>query len=507
MVFVSAMMAWQVTHTEILFADGLRYIAQAKEIDRGHGPSAVRRAVDHPLYPMAIAGGRRALGLPDDPESWQAAAQIASALAGVLLVVPLYLIARRFFGRSGAWIGVGLVYLVPVPPRVLGDALSEGAFLLFWSWGVWAALCFLKEGSTRWLSLSMGLGGIAYLARPEGLLLPLALAAVLLISPAWAVTRLPARRWWNAWLLLGVAAALALGPFVAFKGGIGTKPAVARLLGLAPVSRPDAVERERPLDPGQSTAVTVALAARATSQAVRDAVTLPLLPLSALGVAATFRRRGRADARSWLFLGVIFLGSALALIRLHATGGYCTPRHALLLALPLLAAAGAGIRSCASLVLHQARLGTGQPPRRLASVVTAGALLALACGNAVPILAPLNAGKGAYRDAGQWLRRESDPTDRVVDVTGWALFHGDRRGYTFADLHAAGADPVLRWVVVRDAHLSGPWGYCEHLRGLVRGATLVARFPSDRRRGASRVSIYRRESPLETRANGGPERR
>ena len=50
-----------------------------------------------------------------------------------------------------------------------------------------------------------------------------------------------------------------------------------------------------------------------------------------------------AEARVRLFLGCIFAGSVLALVRLHATCGYCTPRHAMLLGLFLIPAAAAGL--------------------------------------------------------------------------------------------------------------------------------------------------------------------
>src|SRR5208337_1599465 len=64
-------------------------------------------------------------------------------------------------------------------------------------------------------------------------------------------------------LLLIAGPLLVAGPFVALKGGIATKPAVARLLGLAARSSAMAVERERPLDPGQSTLTTYVVAGRA----------------------------------------------------------------------------------------------------------------------------------------------------------------------------------------------------------------------------------------------------
>jgi len=504
--FAASVLAWKVGHTEILFADGLRYINQAQRVQRGEGPSAVRQAVDHPLYPLAVLAAWKGLGLPDNPDGWQLAAQGVAAVSGVLLVLPLYRIARRLFGGSGAWLGVALVYLTPVPTRVLADTLSEATFLLFWSWGVWAALRHLRGGSTRWLAVSMVLGALAYLVRPEGLLLPLAMGATLGLSPFLRVTRLPASRWLRAVGFLAVGGAVTVGPFVAFKGGIATKPAVARLLGLAPPSRPDAVERERPLDPDQTRAQTVGLAARGAFQSVRDALTVPLLPFAALGVGATLRRRWAVDARGWLFLGVVFGGAFLALMRLHATGGYCTPRHALLAALPLFAAAGAGFRTLAAALARAGRRGATRPWFRPAAACLA-LVAACAAWNAGAVLSPLNQGKGAYRDAGRWLADHTAAGERVVDVTGWSIYYGGRRGYTFADLHEAPGDPAVRWVVVRDAHLTGPWGYCERLRGMVRGATRVARFPDGPRAGASRVSVFEVPRPeASTAAGPGPER-
>jgi hypothetical protein len=153
---------------------GLRHIEQARQLDRGDWHDGLRRAVDHPLSPLAIAGVHRVLRLADRPLDWQAAAQGASLLAGMLLAIPLYLSAPALFGGSGAWLACLLVYLAPLPAHVMADGLSESTVLLFWTWGLWAAL-FLKAGSLSWLALALGFGGLAYLSRPEGLLLPAAL--------------------------------------------------------------------------------------------------------------------------------------------------------------------------------------------------------------------------------------------------------------------------------------------------------------------------------------------
>src|SRR5690606_34864403 len=97
-----------------------------------------------------------------------------------------------------------------------------------------------------------------------------------------------------------------------------------------------------------------------------------------------------------------------------------------------------------------------------------------------PALAePLNAPFRGYRMAADWLAAKAEPGATVVDATGWALFYASRDGYTFANLHLAPGDPAARYVVARENHLYGPWGYCKMLYSLVKGRQPVAVFPED----------------------------
>ena len=262
----ASLLTWLAMHTEVMFADGIRYVAAARAIDQGSWHEVLTRAEDHPAYPLTIAAAHRLLG-GTFPEDWQAAGQAASVAAGVLLVIPVYLFALELYGAQAAWLACVLFYTVPLTGHVLADVLSEGTFLLFWTSGCWTALRFLRHGSLSWLLASVGLAALAYLTRPEGILLPVALAgtmALVVLSPS---LRLPWPVWRRAVLFLVVGPLLLAGPYVVAKGGIGTKPAVSRLLGLASRSHALAVERERPLDPDQSAVTTYRMAARAAALA------------------------------------------------------------------------------------------------------------------------------------------------------------------------------------------------------------------------------------------------
>lgn len=481
-------LAWKADRAAIVFADSLRYIGQARQIDAGGGAEALLRAIDHPAYPLAIVAAHRMIG-GAGPDAWQLAGQAASVAAGTLLVVPLYLVALEMFGGATAWLAVVLAFLVPITGQVMGDALSESTFLLFFFAGVWTALRFLHAGGFGWLPPTIGLAALAYWVRPEGILLPTALVATLALIPLLRATRMLWSRWWAAVGFLVIGPALLVAPIVASKGGISTKPAVGRFFGTVAHSAPSAVERQRPLRPDQTATETYVLATRAMAIAVRDSVTIPLLPLALLGFVFAWPPGERS--RLWVFLTVVMVAWALALVRLFATGGYCTPRHALILAYPLIASAAFGLGRGLQAIAIPGRW-VGQPGERF-RIGPIGLLLALAgltAMNHAELVTPINGQFAGYRGAAGYLEANVPEGSKVVDVTGWSLFYGDRPGYTFANLVEARGDRELTRVVVRDSHLNGPWEYCDRIKQLIGDRKPVAQFPEHPEPKQSIVFVY-----------------
>jgi hypothetical protein len=488
-VAASALLWWLTAHTDVFFADGLRYIAQARAIDQGSWRQGFVRSVDHPIYPMAIAAVHRMLG-GDDPRDWQMAAQIAAAIAGVLLVIPVYLISLEVFGAANAWLAVFLLYLLPFNSHVLADALSESTFLLFWSWGVWAALRFLRQGRLVWLPLVIALAVLAYLTRPEGLILPVALLGSLLLLSVFYAGEIPRKSRWCAIGVLVAGPILAAGPFMIMKGGISTKPSILRVLGLGRAAPAMAIERERPLDPDQSTIVTISIAARAVGRAVDGATSLPLLLLAPLGIAATWSSPMRR--KHWLFLGTIIGLSSLAMLRLHAMSGYCTPRHAMVVAWLLIPASAAGLNRLVSILATAAgklKSFPGSPPTRETAIRLAslGCCLALWGPSAVSAIDP---GFHGYRQAGEWLASNAQRGDVVLDPKGFSLFYAGRHGYTFATLEKGVHDPNVRWIIGHEALVYGPWDYSKAIRAVVGDRRPIRIFPEKPVHRVSKVYVF-----------------
>jgi hypothetical protein len=489
MLAAALLLGWLGVHTEIFYTDGLRYIAQARTIDRGSLSKGLLHSVDHPIYPLAIVAIHRLRG-GNSPRDWQASAQLAAVISGVLLVIPLYLIALELFGAARAWIACAFVYIVPFNVHVLADALSESAFLLFWAVGVWSSLRLLRTARLIWLMPVVLASAFAYLTRPEGLVILLSLVATLLVLSFWRAIEFPvAQSRWALGLLIvgGIAAA---GPFMVLKGGISSKPSMSRLLGAAPKADAMAVERERPLEEGQSTLKTVLVAVRALGRAVARATTIPVLllaPLGILGGCATLNGR-----RMWLYLGIMLGLCALALIRVHMMAGYCTPRHAMVLAWILTLAGGAGLAQLAVVFGRAAaRFKTGGWLAARAEATFAPiALGSIVVFSAPALLAPIDSGFAGYREEGEWIAAQFAPDERVIDPKGLALFYANETGYTFARLTDGAHDPNVRWLVAHDALLHGPWDYCTLLRELVGERRPEQSFPARAARGSSRVYVF-----------------
>ena len=488
MVCAGGFLGWTGKNSAILFADGLRYIDQARKLDAGNTFDSLFRSVDHPAYPLAIAGVHKILG-GTGPVAWQHAAQGASIAAAILLVIPLYLVALEMFGASTAWLAVVLSFLVPLTGHVMADTLSESLFLLFFTFGVWTSLRFLREGTFLWLPPTIGFAALAYWVRPEALLLPAAMVATLAMIPLLRSTRLHWPRWWAAVAFLVIGPACLIAPIVVTKGGLSTKPAVGRVLGTAPKSAALAVERQRPLDPGQTPAQAYLQATRAMALAARDSVTIPLLPLALLGFIFAWPPGERA--RPWIFLSIVMIAWALALIRLHVTGGYCTPRHAMILAYPMIASAAFGLRRLLGSIAIPGRwIGREDGLYKAGPIVWIAALMGLVMVYKADLVAPINDQFYGYRGAAAYLKANVPADAKVVDLTGWSLFYGEHKGYTFANLIEAMGDRDVTRVVVRDAHLKGRWEYCQQLKQLIGDHKPVMTYPEHPVDKQSIVFVY-----------------
>jgi hypothetical protein len=282
------------------------------------------------------------------------------------------------------------------------------------------------------------------------------------------------------------------------RGGLGTKPGIARVLGLAPWSASLSLEREKPLRPDHSSLTSYRFASVRMLKVLRAAASPALVPFAVLGLPVLALRESRSRSRSALFLTIVIAASMLALVRLHVTGGYGTTRHGLVPGIVLtILAAGALAWLTSKVTLPGRWLGLSRNwvgiPGPVGSLLIVALVFTMnARGMEYTNVEPFS----VYHASGSWLARNATGTEQVLDMTDWSLFFSQRSGYHFADVYKAPADASTRWIVVRQPHVEGHWHFSQIVRELIGGREPVAVIPARPAPGQLQIRIYDRLMPV-----------
>jgi 4-amino-4-deoxy-L-arabinose transferase-like glycosyltransferase len=203
-------LAWAYAHGVTIDSEGAEYARIAENLLAGRGyvglfDNGVQLNFP-PLYPVLIA----ALSLPiGDPEL---AARLINLLFGIALVVPMFQIADRMYGRRTAMVVGILTSLHPVLVARSISTYAEGPYLTLVMLAAAWVMRWMEEPRVTSAALAGLWLGLAYLTRPEAFLLVGALAAAAGVS--WLAHR-------RRTTLTGVGAlvgvfALVASPYVAF---------------------------------------------------------------------------------------------------------------------------------------------------------------------------------------------------------------------------------------------------------------------------------------------------
>lgn len=507
MALSSALHAAGMARTELPAQDGLKFLRIARQFQAQPWIDVIRGSDQHPLYPAAVAAVEPlvAAAIGPGPVAWRLAAQGVSAIASVLLLAPLFGLARGLFDERTARVACLLYAVLPLPGEVGHDTLSDPLAWLLFATALHLGLRAWNE-ARPWLGLGAGVAaGLGYWTRPEvavvagvvlGLLAARAVAGIvrdrdhrIVLSGAWA--RSPAA-------VMGAAFLALVGLYAAIKGEVSEKLALRRAAGVS--SRHDATRRvahalppglddsrwdfspkeesRRPVSPRPGMLGAIEKAGMAWVEAMGWV----LAPLVCWGAARVRAGRGRFVAAAYA------LAFGAVLVR-HAAGlGYLSGRHTVTLVIAGLPWAAAGVVDVGRR-LAGGLAPTPAPWRRravLASLLLVGVMLQAR---------PAHAGRWGHLAAGRWLAEHAEPGAAVLDTRGWAAFASGCRAYDPWHVRQAFTDSRLAYVVIGEDELRAPSRRAATWRAvLAHGAEPVAAFPArpEGREAAVRVFRLRR---------------
>jgi hypothetical protein len=509
---------WGMARSPLPAQDGLKYIAVARQFQTRPWTDVVRGSDRHPLYSALIALAQPGVAwfVGPGPDSWRIAAQAVAMLASLMLLVPLFGLARSLFDERVAVWTVLLFVLLPGPAEVGHDTLSDALGLLGTAWALRFGEAALRTGRIGPGVACGTVAGCGYLARPEVAVVPLAVLASSLAAWRASVGRGSLRsthhdsdggpccaRPTRQSAALMVSFLVVVGGYALVKGEVSEKLAVRWGAGLprrhdgahkAPRGparglddpRWDFSPKEESGHPG-SLRLTAALGK--LGMCWTEAMGFVLVPMAIWG-AWRVRRSGEGwEGRHLLFIYLILF--AVILTRHAMNLGYLSDRHTLSMVMVALPWAAAGLLACGRGLtdcLGWSELGA----RRFRTVF----VMALIIIGALIQAKPRHASRWGHQQAGRWLALHAKESEAVLDTRGWAAFVSGQRAYDFWHVRQALTDASLAYIVVGLDELSAPSRRAETLRAILAyAASLVASFPEREGGRKEGVRIYRFHRP------------
>jgi hypothetical protein len=489
---------WVLLHTEVLARDSIGFIRYALDFEEDSWSTVLRNNHQHPGYPLTILGFSlpvRAFSTASEADAMSLSAQLASCLAAVLLVIPMYFLGKLLFNRMAGFGAAALFQCLPVPAHIISDGLSEALFLLF-ACAALALAVLAMRGSKAWVFALAGIfTGFAYLTRPEGaLILPAALMTLLGMQLSRRHRR-TLRELFTCGACITLMTVLVGSPYVFATHRLTNKPSVHQWLGRG-ISKLESVPHE-PLATSQIHSshpvfaclfgITLDLNDSAQRRAVQalwgmagefaKSFHYVAWPPVLLGMW-WFRKRMREVPGLWVLLVLCGL-SVVGLWRLAVEVGYMSDRHLMLLVMCGCFAAAAAVWEL-PLRWYRWRKKTEAPHR--ATIVAALLLGALLVACLPKSLQTLHGNRAGHHAAGLWLASHSVPGDIIDDDHCWAHYYAGR---VFQERHPLpwpeGHVPV-RYVVIgrRDREYIPTWnnpGPRDEAKLRNEGGTIVYHWP------------------------------
>lgn len=178
---LSVRLLWLIAQSANIEGEGAAYARLAENLLRGNGYIGISGLnstdlVLPPLYPILIA--IMSLVVRDS----ELAGRLVSLIMGVCLVIPVFFIASRMYGRVSAVIAASLIAFHPILIDLSTSVYCEATYITLMIGGIYWGLRILELDYSKSGMLSGICLGFAYLTRPEAIIYPFLIVAALFIT-------------------------------------------------------------------------------------------------------------------------------------------------------------------------------------------------------------------------------------------------------------------------------------------------------------------------------------
>lgn len=436
LVFVAGLRGWLLVNTEVTARDSIGFIRYSLAFDRMSWKDTLSSQHQHPGYPAMIwlVSKPMRAWLGSSPETMRISAQLVTMTAAVLLAFMMFRLGTFLWDRYIAFFASLLFQCLPISGHHLSDGISDGMFLLLAVTAIDALVRAQATGQLWRFAIGGAWIGLAYLTRPEGLLLLVAAWAFLFVLQLTRSTRTAWPRLAGALALLTTSCAVAGSPYYLATGAITIKPTARQILDEA---------KAGPTENGgwplfaSLFAVTYAPSPvyHVQLQRTLSALFFELCQAFHYGGmifvvwAFVFCRSVVTRRAGWLLLALYVGIHAAILVKLGLTVSYVSDRHVMSMVALGCYPCVIGLTHAGSLALRMGRSAFEQGPAepfafspRLQKWAAVGLSVAIlfCAGKTVTRLHGNRVGNHA---AGVWLASAVTPFDTIDDDHNWSHFY------------------------------------------------------------------------------------
>jgi len=423
--------------TVLIAKDGVLYVERARNfannpigIIKGDPPAGYSFLIFAAHKFVTLSGGGTSVPMNRD---WILSAQCVTLLCRLLAIIPLYFIGRILVGSEKSFWAVLILIMLPYPAEFGSDVLRDWPHIMFLAWGLLFLILGIKSGKWWMFAVAGFIAGFGQMVRSE-------CAQIVIYGVLWLIIGLflprpNISRLKILCLMLAILIGFAIpaAPYFRLRGEI-LPPQLKRL-----ISYDTPLQSSRSEQAGFSCNAVVCTASAASTSAdiLKALINLAggissnmmyffVVPL-VIGFCEQYRRIRKVLLTEWFFIYALLTLYLVIMVLLNVNYGYISKRHSMPMVVFAVFYIPVGLQILASW-LNRRTFKSGSAAEenmRLWFFILMAVGFGI-CAAKFARMTPLRWEKQGYRNAAEWLNKNTAPADIIAVPDFRVTFYAER---------------------------------------------------------------------------------